>query len=426
MTGAAISGETAAGAANTDAAAAAAPAAAATPAPANPPPANPAPANPAPAAEVQPYAEISALLRAGRNEDAILRLARLTVLAPQDLALKQLLFDAFFQKRDWAPALVLAEEVARLRPDDAQAATFVVATLNNMRRYEETITRARAYTERFGENLTVLDALKVAHFYLGQVEAAVGFGQRALEIRDQEACRTPVTPIKVPSTPPVGRDVISFSLWGTNPCYSYGAMINFVLSRSIYPGWSCRFYVDRTVPRRCVAFLKDNGADVRAIEDEYPAVGLFQRFLVMNDPTVGRFLVRDCDARLSAGEALLVKQWIDSGLPFHAVRDHVLHNELMIGCTWGGRTDCGIDVVELMRRYFTFGPSAKYGHDQRMLGLMLWPLIRSQCLVHDKFYTLSGTHTVRLTDPKSHYGAGHQHMESVMEEVKRLGLPRLD
>ena len=64
-------------------------------------------------------------------------------------------------------------------------------------------------------------------------------------------------------------------------------------------------------------------------------------------------------------------------------RDHVLRNEWMIGCTWAGRADCGIDIVELMRRYFAFGPTAKYGHDQRMLGLMLWPLIRKHCLVHD-------------------------------------------
>jgi hypothetical protein len=43
------------------------------------------------------------------------------------------------------------------------------------------------------------------------------------------------------------------------------------------------------------------------------------------------------------------------------------------------RFDCSIDIVELMRRYFTFGPTVKYGHDQRMLGLMLWPLIRNHC-----------------------------------------------
>jgi hypothetical protein len=220
--------------------------------------------------------------------------------------------------------------------------------------------------------------------------------------------------------------VISFSLWGTAPFYCYGAMINLVLSRTIYPGWSCRYYVDATVPRPCVAFLRDNGADVRNMEDEYPGVGLFQRFLVMNDPAVGRFLVRDCDARLSGGEADLVQQWIDSDYPFHVVRDHVLHNELMIGCTWAGRTDCGIDIVELMRRYFgsTSGPTARYGHDQFMLGLMLWPLIRERCLVHDKYYRLPGVNTVPLRDPNSRFGAGHQNINAVLEEVERLEIPR--
>jgi hypothetical protein len=283
-----------------------------------------------------------------------------------------------------------------------------------------------AYIERHGEDLTVLDALKVAHFYSGKTTEAIRYGQRGLDLRDQEACRNkPPLALTAPAKPPSGSNVISFSLWGDAPFYAYGAMINLVLSRTIYPGWTCRFYIGSTVPPACAAFLRDNGADVRNIEDEYPGVGLFQRFLVMNDPAVGRFLVRDCDARLSAAEANLVQQWIDSDCPFHVVRDHVLHNELMIGCTWAGRTDCGIDIVALMRRYFTQGPNAKYGHDQRMLGLMLWPLIRSHCLVHDKYYRLDGIETVPLRDPQSHFGAGHQNIKAVLEEVDRLGIPRL-
>ena len=99
-----------------------------------------------------------------------------------------------------------------------------------------------------------------------------------------------------------GSDVISFSLWGPAPFYSYGAMINLVLAREVYPAWTCRFYVDAAVPppARFSARPRRRRAP---IEDEYPGVGLFQRFLVMNDPTVGRFLVRDCDARLSVAEA---------------------------------------------------------------------------------------------------------------------------
>jgi len=371
---------------------------------------------------------IRALLRAGRNDEAIVQLCAITITRPDDVVARELLFDAFFQKRDWKPALVLAEQLLRDQPEVARLQKALIATLSNMKRYDETIAQASQYIARHGEDLVMLDALKVACFYTGKIDRAVRHGQRAIELRDQEACRNPPPVAMVePKGPPKGRDVISFSLWGTAPFYAYGAMINLVLSRTIYPGWDCRFYVAADVPQPCVAFLRDNGADVRNIEDEYPGVGLFQRFLVMNDPSVGRFLVRDCDARLSAPEADLVQQWIDSGYPFHAVRDHVLHNELMIGCTWAGRTDCGIDIVELMRRYFssTSGPTARYGHDQRMLGLMLWPLIRNRCLVHDKYYRLTGVHTVPLRDPKSHFGAGHQNIKAVLEEAERLGIPRV-
>jgi hypothetical protein len=373
-----------------------------------------------------PHEPIRALLRAGKNDEAIVRLAAIVVTQPDDLDAKELLFDAFFQKRDWLPTLALVEELVRRRPDVARLQKALIATLSNMKRFDEAILRASQYTERHGEELTVLDALKVAHFYTGKVDEAIRYGQRGIEIRDAEAAKIPrVMTMTEPRGPPSGDNVISFSLWGPAPFYSYGAMINLVLCRSVYPGWACRFYVDATVPQPCVAYLRDNGADVRRMEDEYPGVGLFQRFLVMNDRTVGRFLVRDCDARVSAAEADLVRRWIDGGYPFHVVRDHVLHNELMIGCLWAGRTDCGIDIVALMKRYFAGAPTAKYGHDQRMLGLMLWPLIRNRCLVHDKYYRLEGVHTVPLTDPQSRFGAGHQNIARVLEEVERLGIPRV-
>jgi tetratricopeptide (TPR) repeat protein len=372
------------------------------------------------------YAAIRALLRVGKNDDAIVRLCALTVTRPDDLTAKELLFDAFFQKRDYPPAFALIGELVRVQPDNARLQRQMIITLNNMKRYEEAIPLAARFAEQHGEDLAILDVLKVANFYTGNVAEAVRYGQRGIEIRDAEACRLPRDMVlSEPSAPPNGGNVISFSLWGAQPFYSYGAMINLKLSRSIYPDWSCRFYVGADVPRAVTAFLVDNGADVRKIEDEYPGVGLFQRFLVMNDRSVGRFLVRDCDARVSAAEADLVQQWIESGYPFHAVRDHVLHSELMIGCLWGGRTDCGIDIAPLMRRYFGAAPTARYGHDQFMLGRLLWPIIRSHCLVHDKYYRLPGVHTIPLTDPQSHFGAGHQNIAAVRAEAEKLGIPRV-
>ena len=44
------------------------------------------------------YNAIRALLRAGKNDEAIVQLCAITVSDPQDLVAKELLFDAFFSK----------------------------------------------------------------------------------------------------------------------------------------------------------------------------------------------------------------------------------------------------------------------------------------------------------------------------------------
>jgi hypothetical protein len=94
-------------------------------------------------------------------------------------------------------------------------------------------------------------------------------------------------------------------------------------------------------------------------------------------------------------------------------------------CLWAVRTDCGVDIVDLMRRCFSSGPNSKYAQDQPMLRLMLWPLIRNRCLVYDKHYRLPVVHTVALTGPKSHFGAGYQNIAAVLAEAEQLGIPRV-
>lgn len=63
------------------------------------------------------YDPIRALLRVGNNDKAIVELCPIVVCHSDDLVAKELLFDAFYQKRDWVPALALAEELARRQPD---------------------------------------------------------------------------------------------------------------------------------------------------------------------------------------------------------------------------------------------------------------------------------------------------------------------
>src|ERR1700744_1311141 len=145
----------------------------------------------APRVAPQVYDGLRALLLAGKHDDAIVRLCAISTIRPDDLVARELLFDNFFQKHDWLPAWALAEEVVQRQPDIARLQKALIATLSNMKRYEETIPQAARYIERYGEDLTMLDALKVAHFYTGKIDEAVRYGQRALMLRDAEACRNP-------------------------------------------------------------------------------------------------------------------------------------------------------------------------------------------------------------------------------------------
>jgi hypothetical protein len=45
--------------------------------------------------------------------EAIVRLCAIKITQPDDLVAKELLFDAFFQKREWPPAIFLAEDLER-------------------------------------------------------------------------------------------------------------------------------------------------------------------------------------------------------------------------------------------------------------------------------------------------------------------------
>ena len=110
-----------------------------------------------------PHEPIRALLRAGKYDEAIVKLCAIGVTRPDDLVAAEMLFDAFFHKRDWEPALALANNLADRRPDMPRLQKALIATLSNMKRFDETIAQARSYIERHGEDLVMLDALKVGH-----------------------------------------------------------------------------------------------------------------------------------------------------------------------------------------------------------------------------------------------------------------------
>jgi tetratricopeptide (TPR) repeat protein len=178
------------------------------------------------------------------------------------------------------------------------------------------------------------------------------------------------------------RDVVAFSLWGTGGIYNRGAVENARLVPSLYPGWTCRIYHDDSVPTEVLAELEALGAErVVMPPGSGPVTGLYWRFLASDDPTVRRFVCRDCDSRVGPRERAAVEAWIASGKSFHVMRDHPLHSELILAGMWGGTAGLLPPLEPLIGRFAA--AEADHWQDQRFLRSHLWPLIVEDCLVHD-------------------------------------------
>jgi len=189
--------------------------------------------------------------------------------------------------------------------------------------------------------------------------------------------------------------IISFSIWGNNPKYLNGGLLNIPLQKQFYPDWTCRFYVDNTVPHEFVDQAIENGCEVELMEPKSDGnYGLFWRFEPLKDLTIERFIVRDADSRLNEREADAVKEWEESGLEFHIMRDHKYHSVPICGGMWGA-TDKFIKRIapsydSILKNYLMglsfqelYKQRGKYFNtDQPFLWKFIWPMIINSHLAH--------------------------------------------
>jgi hypothetical protein len=204
--------------------------------------------------------------------------------------------------------------------------------------------------------------------------------------------------------------VISFSLYGDSPKYIVGAAKNIVLANRHYPEWVRRWYLDSEqtkerliqeidklygplVPRKPGETYSETDQFVIAPE-QFPSVPpMLWRFMVADDPTVGRFIVRDADSRIGPREAAAVREWEQSGLLFLSLRDHWAHSRGLNGGLWGGMFRNhnweAPKMINLWNEWVTSGRyqdylnSGAHDPDQGFLNQMVWPWAKNSCLQFD-------------------------------------------
>ncbi|XP_064099258.1 uncharacterized protein LOC135210304 [Macrobrachium nipponense] len=117
-------------------------------------------------------------------------------------------------------------------------------------------------------------------------------------------------------------------------------------------------------------------------------VGKMWRFLVMGDPLVSEFLVRDVDSSILEREVAAVEQWLyNSTALLHVMRDHPSHNGVMLAGLWGGsRARAGHRLSGLLWEMLKWPPRNIWDYDQVLLRRVVWPEVTNDVLVHDSYF----------------------------------------
>ncbi len=331
-------------------------------------------------------------------------------------------------------ALIYALEANVAAPDDGQA----WLALGNAHAARGEPDLAAAALERAltidQEDIDALSTLNKTCFDANRVDAALVYGERALRARDrrfsaafEDLAHRFELRLKTARSRRSGRNVIAFTLWGDKPIYTEGMVQNAGLARDLYAGWECRLYHDGSVKSDLLDRLVGlDVACVRVNPTQEQLMGTFWRFLASDDPEVDRFVCRDADARLSARERAAVAAWEESEYPFHIIRDHPIHVDLMLAGLWGGMSGL-LPALEPIARALYAGQAHRW-HDQEFLSRVVWPLIRDHTLIHDSDYRLFDAKPFPIARPADSWrhigGAVPVSQQTIVVKPQQLGVAK--
>ena len=196
------------------------------------------------------------------------------------------------------------------------------------------------------------------------------------------------------------KKIISFSLWGDNPTYTVGAIKNADLALEIYPGWTCRYYVGKSVPANIIsALVEKENTEVFVMSEPGDWTGMFWRFYPASEPDVDVMLSRDTDSRLNTREQAAVEEWLSGEKSFHIMRDHPQHATEILGGMWGVR---GGVLPGMRKAIMEYKKGDFWQVDQNFLKQVVYPYIMNDVCIHDEYFHLSPFPTTR--EPKRFVG----------------------
>lgn len=307
---------------------------------------------------------------------------------------------ALHKQGRYEEALKVCLQAIRITPGLTQA--WIDAAINclKLERWQQAVEYAEQALARGGNSFALFDALSHGYGALKQWEAVKKFGLMALQLRDQRFGVDPMTPHKASPLPPLPsaqtreNNIIAFSLFGANPKYCETAVLNVIEQPAVYPHWTCRFYIDDSVPLSVVDRLVEAGAQVVSVDEQVQGwPGPMWRFLALRDKSLHRVMFRDADSVISTRESEAVEEWLHSDCRFHCMRDSATHTELMLAGLWGVVGGALPPLEKLADKFFSVQVESQHFADQHFLRQYVWPYARQSLLQHDSMFGFRGART---------------------------------
>lgn len=301
-------------------------------------------------------------------------------------------YHSFIEEENYEEALKRAEILCLLNPQSVEYHHKVAYAYLKQLKWEKAIEAEMKTLELDSTYIPALDLLAHAYGALDNWEKTGFYGHQALVLKDKAIPDLEHEIIPTPA-PKNGKRIISFSLFGNNSKYIEPAVLNTQLAPVLFPGWTCRFYVDDSVSAEAIQRFRNNGAEVIKVGaplDNWP--GTMWRFLAINDPEVEYVIFRDADSIICYRDAAAVSEWIKSGTLFHTIRDSGSHTALILAGMWGAKGGAVPDMQERIQNFVDEGYPSRHFADQDFLEKNCGPISVRICL-HMTDYLISVMHT---------------------------------
>jgi len=180
-------------------------------------------------------------------------------------------------------------------------------------------------------------------------------------------------------------NVFSFCLYGAyNPRYYDGMIQNIELAQRYFPDWKVYIYIAPDIESWFISLLRQYSNIVLFETGITGQKNMIHRFFAIDEVGVELMMVRDADSRIHWKDRWAIRDFLDrKQYVAHTIRDHIDHTAYLLGGLWGLRKSSGLSIRTLYSTYIeNTSLGHRLAHDQNFLMDVVYPLVKSNLLVH--------------------------------------------